>query len=328
MAGKFGSSSVFLLVDGYNLISAKPQSLRHKFEAITEKTDGLGDAHEAHTPVGMTRFELEQGGAFFDTDTNNSHAALSGSVPSTPQATARVVCVGFAGQTLGEPFVGISGLFSFAYEVLAQKAGLTKANVSYQQAGTSERGTIVQPLATKTADWNTKSLGTVVDYTTDPTQRVIPITSNTQANPTVITTPVPHGLTSGDLILIAGNSGSSAAINGQQTATVISTTTFSVAVDCSTTGGTGGTFVRANSSGGAAGYQQVTAFSGFTGFVGKLRDSADDSSYADLITFDDVTSGPNAQRKTVSGTVDRYMSFDGDVTGSGSITAFAGICRL
>ena len=37
---------------------------------------------------------------------------------------------------------------------------------------------------------------------------------------------------------------------------------------------------------------------------------------------------PAKERATVAGTVDRYLSFDGDVTGSGSITVFCGCARL
>jgi len=83
----------------------------------------------------------------------------------------------------------------------------------------------------------------------------------------------------------------------------------------------------ASSSGGGAGYLHVTALSGFTGFVGKIRHSADDSTYADLVTFSNVTSAPAAQRGTVAGTVNRHLAFDGNVTGSGSITVMAGFAR-
>src|SRR5216683_7771992 len=73
------------------------------------------------------------------------------------------------------------------------------------------------------------------------------ITSNTIANPTVVTTSAPHGLTTGDKILIAGNITSNPPINGSRIVTVISPTTFSVPVNC-TTGGTGGSFVPENGS--------------------------------------------------------------------------------
>lgn len=82
-----------------------------------------------------------------------------------------------------------------------------------------------------------------------------------------------------------------------------------------------------SSAAGGSGYLQVTALSGFTGFIGKIRHSADDSTYADLVTFTNVTSAPAAQRVTVAGTVNRHLAFNGDVTGSGSIQVMAGFCR-
>jgi hypothetical protein len=81
------------------------------------------------------------------------------------------------------------------------------------------------------------------------------------------------------------------------------------------------------SSSGGSGYQQVTSFTGFTGFVGKIRHSSDDSTYVDLITFTNVTSANQAERKTVAGTVNRHLLFSGDVTGSGSLTIMAGFYR-
>ncbi len=71
----------------------------------------------------------------------------------------------------------------------------------------------------------------------------------------------------------------------------------------------------------------MTACSGFTNFVAKIRDSADDTTYADLITFADNVTAPFGERATVTGTVDRYLSVDGNVTGSGSITAWVGFAR-
>lgn len=67
------------------------------------------------------------------------------------------------------------------------------------------------------------------------------ITSNSMANPTVITTPVAHGLSSGDIIQFFG-SNSTPTIDGERTVTVISPTTFSVPVNV-TVAGTAGYFV-------------------------------------------------------------------------------------
>ena len=323
--GKYGGQSVFFLVDGYNLIANKLKALRYKQESILERTDGFGDSWEEHTPTGLSKIELAQEGAFFDTDTNRIHTAMSASVPTSPQAAVRIICLGFAGATVGEMFVGLQGAFSMAYDVLAQLGALTKANVQYAITGQINRGTILQPLATKTADWNTKTLGTTVDYRLDSSQKVTPITANSLANPTVVTTAVAHGLTTGDLVFFSG-SNSTPVIDGSRAVTVISTTTFSVPVNV-TVAGTAGTYVRDDSTAGGVGYQQVSAFSGFSGFIGRIQDSLDDVTYATVVTFVDVTSAPNAQRVTAAGQIDRYLSYDGNVTGTGSITAFSGFSR-
>lgn len=324
MAGKIGSASFgVLLVDGYDFLAAKVKNVTHKVTAIQERSDGLGDSTEAMTPVGVSKLEVTQAGAFFDDTTNGIHALLS---TIANLAVSRSLVAAFAGNTIGKAFLGISGLYGMVYDVLGQAALLTKANVTYAVTGTLDRGVILNQLVAKTVSWNTKTDGFSVDYTLDTSQRVIPITSNTLANPSVVTTPVPHGLTTGQAILIAGVATSSPTINGQRTVTVISSTTFSVPVNV-TTPGTGGTFVLASTVNGGAGYQAISAFSGFTGFIGKIRSSPDDITYADLITFTNVTAGPIAERKTVAGTVDRYLCFDGAVTGAGSISAFVGFSR-
>jgi hypothetical protein len=66
----------------------------------------------------------------------------------------------------------------------------------------------------------------------------ITITSNTMANPTVVTTPINHGLTTGDVIQIF-SSNSTPTITGERTVTVISPTTFSVPVNVTVAGTTG-----------------------------------------------------------------------------------------
>jgi hypothetical protein len=321
MAGKFGSPSALFLVSGYNLLTNKLQELRHKVVIETEETTGLGDSWREHTPTGVSRAELAQAGAFFDTSTAGIHAMLAANT-----GTTRVVTLAFGGDTTGSPFVGFEAPFATEYEPLADNGKLTKANASYLVSGKADRGVILQPLAVKSADWNTKTLSTQVDYTTDTTQRVIPLTLNSIANPTVVTTPVPHGLANGDIVLISGVSTSSPTINGERVVTVLTSTTFTVPVNV-TVGGTGGSFVKANSTGGGAGYLQITDCSGFTNFVGKIRDSADDTTYADLLTFTDSVADPLGERVTVAGTVDRYLSFDGNVTGTGSITAWCGFAR-
>lgn len=69
----------------------------------------------------------------------------------------------------------------------------------------------------------------------------VPLASNTQANPTVFTVTAGHGFQTGDTVVIAGNVSSNADPNGTRVATRINGTTFSVPIDCSVAGGTGGT---------------------------------------------------------------------------------------
>lgn len=68
----------------------------------------------------------------------------------------------------------------------------------------------------------------------------VAITSNSATNPTVVLTAAPHNLSSGDSVTIAGVTGSTPAINGTYTATVVDPTHFSIPVTV-TVAGSGGT---------------------------------------------------------------------------------------
>lgn len=328
MAGPFGPSSVWFLIDGYNVLVNKVKSLSAGIASEVEDTPGLGDTWKERMPIGVCSAELVQEGAIWNTATDRFHDAFVDTVPTSPQATVRIACLGMAGQTVGEPCFGFEADHTAKFDVKSEQGALQKGNIVHEISGQMDNCLVVQELAAKTADWDTTGGGEAVDYTLDTGQVVIPITSNSQASPSVVTTTVPHGLTTGDKVLIAGVSGSDADINGERVATVITTTTFSVPVDATTSAGTGGTMVRADSANGAVGYLQVTAASGFTNFVCKIQDSPDDSSYADLITFADDVSGPYAQRVAAAGDVDRYLAVDGDITGSGSITVCVICARL
>jgi hypothetical protein len=65
----------------------------------------------------------------------------------------------------------------------------------------------------------------------------------------------------------------------------------------------------------------VTAYSGFTGVAVKVQHSPDNSTWADLATFTNVTA-VGAQRVVVANgtTINRYLRSVIDVTGSGSVT--------
>jgi len=76
----------------------------------------------------------------------------------------------------------------------------------------------------------------------------------------------------------------------------------------------------ASSANGATGDLHVTALTlgGYTSVTFKVRDSADDITYADLITFANVTAAGTAERATAAGTVDRHLACSWLFNGAGS----------
>lgn len=104
--------------------------------------------------------------------------------------------------------------------------------------------------------------------------------------------------------------------------------------ETSATGSTTAHDASASSANGAAGYLQVTAVS-FTGGTNpsstiKIQHSPDNTVFSDLVTFDNVTA-IGAQRKTVTGTVQRYTRVTWATNGTPSaqsVTFLVGIKRL
>lgn len=89
-----------------------------------------------------------------------------------------------------------------------------------------------------------------------------------------------------------------------------------------TAGNTEATSVNsgASSAAGGAGYLQVNALTlgGYTNLVVKIRHSADNNTFADLLSFTAVTGAPTAERKTCAGTVNQYLATSHAWTGSGT----------
>lgn len=76
----------------------------------------------------------------------------------------------------------------------------------------------------------------------------------------------------------------------------------------------------AQSSGGGAGYLQVTGLTlgGYTGLSVKIRHSPDGSTWADLITFTNVSAVGAERRMTAVDPIGRYLSVSWSWAGSGS----------
>jgi hypothetical protein len=90
---------------------------------------------------------------------------------------------------------------------------------------------------------------------------------------------------------------------------------------------------NAPSTAGGIGYMQCNALDldGGTNLVIIIKDSDDDITFVDLITFTAVTSAPDAERKTVAGNVERYTltehEFTGGAGGSRTATFATGFVR-
>lgn len=329
---KYGGKDIgFALIDGISMLAAKLQSIRHKITVEQEATGGLGDAWEESTPTGTRASEFAQEGGYFDTTaTTGSHAIFTpGAGAVDPNGTPRLVCISEAGNVIGRPFTGFQGLFQGDYEVLSTVRKLTRANVSWKVSGAVDDGEILHALSQDTAAGNTQASS--VDNTAVP-QRAIPITSSSVANPSTITCPVPHYLTTGDTVLIAGHTGSTPSINGEQTVTVTGANTFTIPVNV-TVGGTGGTFTRGKTNNGGVAYLQVTqlVLGGYTNWVVKVRHSVDNITFADLATFTVRTAIGAERLPVVAGTaVNRYLATSVALTGAGSgpsITCMVGFAR-
>ena len=122
-----------------------------------------------------------------------------------------------------------------------------------------EMGQIIT--AGKRTDTTATASGIGIDLGIPIGVAAITIDTSSVANPTVITTVDPHGLLTGDSVLIAGHTGSTPAVDGEYTVTYVSDTEFTIPVNVGT-GGTGGTVQRTSHRGWAA---QNQLFAGFAG---------------------------------------------------------------
>lgn len=102
-------------------------------------------------------------------------------------------------------------------------------------------------------------------------------------------------------------------------------THHALAARANTANGTSVDGAAATTAGGV-GYLQATVIGGTPTGTIKLQDSADDSTFADIITFTDVTAARASQRVEIAGTVRRYTRATWAVSG-GTVTFWAGLGR-
>lgn len=326
---QYGSNQVgFILVGGYDVLGVVTE-IAHDVEGILENNHALGDAWFKSYPVGLSKFILMQKGFYDD--------AAAGAVTELVSGTGigRVVCVGLEGNTIGLQFCGFQAPVQAKQTRLPAIGALTKLDAEFRANGAMEEGVILHAHGTETASSGDTS-ATPVDADNEKHRTLIPITSATKANPCVVTTTVPHGLTSAQVAMIATNTLAGPAINGAQIVTVLSPTTFSVPVDTSGSSGagTGGTVKALSTLNGGAAYIETSALTlgDRTNFAPLVKHSTDNVTYTTLATFTVQTAAPAAERVAVAAgtTVKRYLdmtwSWTGGTTGQ-SVKFMVGFAR-
>ncbi|MFZ2875460.1 MAG: hypothetical protein WAZ94_13385 [Phycisphaerales bacterium] len=130
----------------------------------------------------------------------------------------------------GDSMLSLNGAGRF---LVAALAGRAAATLGFGRTHLLPPGTYGGPNGAAFCGQTTQSGGMIgTAYTKS-------ITSNSAASPTVVTC-TGHGLVSGATVSISGQTGT-VAINGTHVVTVVNGNTFTVPVDCTTGGGTGGT---------------------------------------------------------------------------------------
>lgn len=322
---QYGSASVgFILIGGYNVLGVITD-IEDNVEAILENNHALGDAWFKNYPVGLSKFSLAQKGFYDDGAAGTVVAFVSAN------GVTRVFCWSPEPNTIGNHFVGFQGPIQTKVTRLPALATLAKLDVLFGANGALEVGQIVHALGTETTAGNSQT--TPADSNNDSRTSLIPITGVSVANPGVVTTGVPHGYTTNQVVMIAGTT-TTPTINGAQIVTVVDSTHFSVPVNVTNVAvGTGTARALSTVNGGAA-YIQTEALTlgGYTNAAPLVKHSADNVTYSTLATFTPQTAAPAAERIAVAAgtTVHRYTASAWSYGGAGSGQSFkfmAGFAR-
>jgi hypothetical protein len=307
----YGPTPVFLLVGGRD-ISSDTFTLDETVESLTEEKHPFGTSWEEHLPIGIARVTLEAAGGLYTDRVAGIMDALQ-----EKSGIRQLVSYGMSGDSLGADAALLDGTYATTWKRMATRDGLTKAHAVHTITGSYLRGRVLNGRTAVTSDPGTS---TTVDQALNPLLPVTVITSSDAGTDRVLTAS-PHGLTTGEVVLITGHTGSTPDVNGGHgyAVTVVDSTHFTLAGVDFSVGGTGGTVKKVSSLGASADLHVLAlALGGYTNVLIKVQHSADDSSYSDLMTFTAVTTSPVAERKTVATQVNRYTHITWDFVGSGS----------
>lgn len=334
MANYGSNQTTPILVDGFDVggTGGPMNTMSDEVQAPLEMNMGFGAAWQTFANIGVFKWMFALAG-FFD-DTANS---VSDAFSNTKNGLLRICCYSYEGGTIGKHFIGLQGAGENSFKRLPAVTALTKAQIGFQGSGNLDQGQITHAFATESsATGNTQA--TPADNLSDTSTQVqIPVSAISNANPTHVTSTVPHGLVSGDVVYFVGTNSTPVLDGGTQgglVVTVIDATHFTVPVNVTVAGTAAGYFTRVNSDNGGAAYLQVNALTlgGYTNFAPLAVHSSDNVSYTTLATFATVTTAPSAQRVVVAaGTlVKRYTAVSWTYNGAGSgqsVKFFSGFAR-
>lgn len=140
----------------------------------------------------------------------------------------------------------------------ADGAGLLSAEALAALGVGTEWGQLAT--AGKRTDTTATATGTGTDMGIPPPGTAVTITSASNQNPTSVLTASPHGMITGDSCIIAGTD--KAALNDEFTVTFVDSTHFTVPVDLTSGGATGGNVIKTSSNTGWAAQRQSFSFTG------------------------------------------------------------------
>lgn len=251
---------------------------------------------------------------FFNDATAQEHATLKG-LPTTD-----IILMYLRGSTAGGVGAGIVGK-QINYDFNRGADGMLTAAVQALSNGSPLEFGRQVTAGLRTDTGATAGTG-VNDWDSLPATKVV--TGGSAANPTVVTV-ASHGLVTGDSVDISGTD--KAALNASHTVTVVNANTFTVPVDLSGGAASAGVMQKTSSNYGWAAYLVVTSFTGTDATI-KLRDSSDDTTYADLSggTFVAVTAAPYVERlasASATATVRKWLRATTSTTGGFSSMSFA-----
>jgi hypothetical protein len=313
----YGPASVFIVVDGSD-VTGDSRSLNETREEILEESRTLGDSREEFTPIGVAKATLEQGLGLYDDRTFGLIAAYQSSTGIPTGSTAQRMVYGVSGAGTGKPCVMLDGMYASKFGRQANKDGLTMATVTHTVSGALRDARLTSGSTSRSGvTGNTKSapydhedfafLRTIVDSNADDS-----VSTNN-------TTQGPNGFSALDRVFIAGHTGSTPDINGnQEIATIVDVNNFTLTGVNISAGGTGGTVQKVSAATGTA-HLHVTALSlgGYTSVTVLLETSHDASTWATLATFANVTAIGTSESKALT-SLRRYTAISWTFNGAGS----------